>query len=691
MNKKYSNALVNETSPYLLQHAHNPVNWYPWGEEALNLAKEKDIPILVSIGYSACHWCHVMERESFENELVATYMNQHFINIKVDREERPDLDHIYMDALQAISGNGGWPLNVFLTPEGKPFYGGTYFPPQKAFNRASWSDVLKSMTDAWINKRDEVELQAKSLIEHIKKSNSFAVSNNMVPNTEKVSFFNAEDCRLMAANILKSADTTDGGLGKAPKFLQTFSLQYLLQYSHLLGDEASKNHALFSLQKKLNGGIYDQLAGGISRYSTDNQWLVPHFEKMLYDNALLTIVLCDAYQISRQKEFAMGICNTLQFCLNEMKHPEGGFYTALDADSEAVEGKFYVWQKKEIEELLGINAAIFCDYYNVSENGNWEKINILHITSSQIDIAAKHQITLDTFKSIITESKQILLSARNQRIRPGTDDKILLGCNALLISAFCKSYAALQEESYKTAAIELFEFIEDKFKDALGDTGMLHTYKNLKAKYPAFLDDYAYLIQAGIHLQEITSNQQYLYRAKELASYVLKNFSDNDSPFLFFTRIDQKDIVVRKIEIYDGATPSANAVMANNLLYLGIVFDEPSWHLRGVEMLKNIFNSVRDYPNSFAVWAGSYLLQTAGINEIAVTGKKITASLNEVLEQYIPNKILQSSTWENEMPLLQQKSYETDTTLYLCRNYHCERPTKVVLELLDSINKQRIK
>ena len=689
MNKKYSNALVNESSPYLLQHAHNPVNWYPWGEVALNLAKEKDLPILVSIGYSACHWCHVMERESFENETVAQYMNEHFINIKIDREERPDLDHIYMDALQAIAGNGGWPLNVFLTTKAKPFYGGTYFPPQKAFNRESWLDVLHSMTNLWTNKREEVELQADNLVEHIKKSNSFGSAKNIIPATETVSFFNKDDCRLMAAKILATADTIDGGFGKAPKFLQTYAVQCLFQYDELYNHPAAKEHALFTLKKMLNGGIYDQLAGGISRYSTDNQWLAPHFEKMLYDNALFTSVLCDAYQITKQKTFEDGIRNTLFFFMNEMKHAEGGYYTALDADSEGVEGKFYVWQQKEIYQLLGKDAALFCDYYNVTEQGNWEENNILNITSPAEEIATKNQLSIEEFEQIINRCKKILLVVRQQRIRPGTDDKILLGCNALMLTAFCKAYATLQEEAYKTAAIELYKFIADKFKDDMYEGGLRHTYKNKEARYPAFLDDYAYLIQACILLQEITSDQQYLYKAKELTVYVLKYFADEESPFLFYTHKDQKDIVVRKIELYDGATPSANAIMAHNLLYLGIVFDEQSWHLQGTEMLKSVFNALKKYPTSFSVWASVYLVQTAGVHEISVTGKNIKLFLKDILINYIPNKIVQSSTKEMDMPLLIKKQYQDDVTIYLCRNYSCGLPLKEVSALLNSIRETR--
>jgi uncharacterized protein len=687
MNKNFSNALINETSPYLLQHAHNPVNWYPWGEQALNLAKEKDLPILVSIGYSACHWCHVMERESFENETVADYMNGHFINIKIDREERPDLDHIYMDALQAMTGSGGWPLNVFLTTDAKPFYGGTYFPPVKAFNRPSWTDVLHSITDIWQKRRSEAEAQANILIEHIKKASSFEGWTNLINPEKSHSFLNDDTCRQMAEGIMKNADSTAGGFGKAPKFLQTFSIQYLLAYASLMQVSGAKDHALSTLRKMLNGGIYDQLAGGISRYSTDDNWLLPHFEKMLYDNALLVSVLCDAFQLTRADEFKNGIINTLAFITNEMKHPDGGYFTALDADSEGVEGRFYVWEKSEIEQLLEEKTAVFCDFYNVTENGNWEGKNILNVTHSAETIAQKHELTVQEFAKLIAGSREKLMNARNKRKRPGTDDKILLSCNALLITAFCKAYAALGMQEYKDAAITLFAFIENKFKDDSVSGCLFHTYKNNEAKYPAFLDDYAYLIQSCIHLQEISSAQEYLVRARELTRYVLQHFAHESNAFFYYTPLQQKDIVVRKIELYDGATPSANGVMLHNLLYLGKVFDDLDWNLRALNMLQSISGAFTKHPSSFAVWAMAYLVQTAGINEIIITGKEIKLAVQDVLREYLPNKILQSSTKRENFPLLHEKRFESDANIYLCRNNSCRQPEKNVEDIIKLLKK----
>jgi hypothetical protein len=686
---KNSNHLKNETSPYLLQHAYNPVNWYPWGDEALSLARENDLPILLSIGYSACHWCHVMERESFENDSVADFMNQHFVNIKVDREERPDLDHIYMDALQAMTGSGGWPLNVFLTSACKPFYGGTYFPPVKAYGRMSWTEVLQAVAGLWSNKRDEVEGQAEKLLAHIKGANSFANAKNILPETGSLSLFNGQDCSLIASNILKTADTTFGGFGKAPKFLQTFSLQYLLQYSHAFGDESAKAHAVLSLKKMLNGGIYDQVAGGISRYSTDDQWLAPHFEKMLYDNALFTSVLCDAFQSTKETEFELGIRATLGFSMNEMKHPLGGYYAALDADSEGVEGKYYVWQMDELTGLLGGHASLFCEFFGVSEGGNWEGVNILNVPFPAEKLAEKYEMSVADFKSTVEACCEILAKARAKRTRPGTDDKILLGSNALLLTAFCRAYAALGEESYKLAAIELYEFLDAQFRDPASNGGMKHTFKENNSKYPAFLDDYAYLIQSCIHLQEITSNQQYLNRARELAIYVLNNFFDASSSFLFYTHKDQKDVIVRKIECYDGATPSANAVMASNLVYLGIVFDQSLWKEKALSMLHQVLNGVKNHPSSFGVWAVMYLQQTLGIHEIVVTGGKINAILRELLNQYIPNKILQSSTEVKDMPLLKDKSFPEENLIYLCRNYSCEQPMEKINTLMNRLKNSK--
>jgi len=688
MQTAFTNLLIHETSPYLLQHAHNPVNWHPWGDAALKKAKENDLPILVSIGYSACHWCHVMERESFENETVAAYMNAHFVNIKIDREERPDLDHLYMDALQALTGSGGWPLNVFLTPDGRPFYGGTYFPPQKAFNRVSWQDVLYAMNEVWTHKRGEAEAQADKLIAHIKRANQLGnLQQDWIASAE---FYQDTTCGAMAAAMMATADTTEGGFGSAPKFLQTYTVQYLLQYDFFYSNKEARDQAVLTLCKMLQGGIYDQLGGGISRYSTDNEWLAPHFEKMLYDNALFVMVLTEAYQATRHEILRDGIRHTLSFVLNELKDNSGGFYTALDADSEGVEGKYYTWSRSEIEELLGADAHLFCDYYNITEKGNWEHTNILHVRAGLQELAAKHAGDEQQLKIQIAENARVLLQTRQGRVRPGTDDKIILSCNALLIKAFCKAYAALGDELYLQEAIDLYQFVQDHFKDPSNEYLLLHTYKNNTARYPAFLDDYACFIQAGIAMQEVTGHQQYLQDAQLYTNYVLEHFADPESPYLFFSHASQQDIVIRKLELYDGATPSANGVMAENLLYLGVVIDKEEWMQKGGSMLQGMSTAMAKHPGSFAVWAGIYLRQTAGINEIVVTGKNIIPTLKTILSYFLPNRIIQSSVALEAFPLLYKKNYETEVTLYLCKNYTCKSPVYTVDELWKEIEKSKL-
>lgn len=672
MASTFTNHLISESSPYLLQHAHNPVQWYPWGEEALNKAKESGTPILVSIGYAACHWCHVMERESFEDEDVAAYMNEHFINIKIDREERPDLDHIYMDAVQAIAGNGGWPLNVFLTPDAKPFYGGTYFPPQKAYNRPSWKDVLMNISHAWQNRKEELIQQADNLVEHISSAGNLFGKNTIITEDDSLPLFNKEQCNSIAENILKSADTVYGGFGAAPKFPQTFTIQYLLAYSYFFDHEKARQHAEFSLQQMLNGGIYDHLAGGLARYSTDSQWLAPHFEKMLYDNALLVNVLADAFQITNKKIYADAINKTLEFFTREMKHPEGGFFAAMDADSEGEEGKFYVWDKKEIDHILAEDAAIYCKWFGVSENGNWEGKNILHISKTEELFSAENNINVEALHTMISYGNEQLLIERNKRPHPMTDDKIILGWNALLVTAFCKASASLGNEKYKTEAVSLFDFIRKKF----GSGGMIsfHTYKNNIAKHPAFLDDYAYVIQACIHLQEITGNQEYLLEAKKLTEYLLDNFENKETGFFYFTHKDQSDIITRKVEFYDGAVPSGNSIMAENLLYLSVVFEKQEWHLKAVNLLSSILGAVIKYPSSFAVWAGSILNQALGVNEIVITGTDIRKTRSDILREFIPNKVFQSAETCSQFPLLKNKSFTEDALIYVCRNYECFAP-----------------
>ena len=684
MTHQHTNQLIHESSPYLLQHAHNPVNWYPWGEEALQKAKAEDKPILVSIGYAACHWCHVMERESFEDESTAALMNEYFINIKIDREERPDLDHIYMDAVQAMTGSGGWPLNVFLTPETKPFFGGTYFPPIRAYNRASWKEILTGVHKGYQEKREEIISQAENMTAHLLSSNSFGLQKSGTE--ENASFFSDEQLQTIATNILANADTEWGGFGKAPKFPQSFSIQYLLRHYHFTKHEASLQQALLSLDKMIDGGIYDQLGGGFARYSTDNEWLAPHFEKMLYDNALLVSVMAEAYQLTRKPHYVTTIRHTLAFIEREMLSDENGFYSALDADSEGVEGKFYTWSKKEIEELLGSDAAVFSSFYDVTENGNWEHTNILRINKPIDQFATENNIMVTELEQKLAVCREKLMEYRSKRIRPLLDDKILLGWNALMNTAYAKAYAASGEPSFKEMAINNMSFIEAKFS---GENGHWHhTYKNGQARIPAFLDDYAYLIQAYIHLQEITGTGEYLVKAKNLTEWVIEHFEEPETGFFFYTHSKQADVIVRKKEVYDGAVPSGNAVMANNLLYLSLVFNKSEWAERSHSLILSLGKAITRHPGSFGVWALGMQLITHGILEIAITGQQAKEFLCPVLERYLPNKILQAEeTNSHFFPLLAGKAggEKGKTAFYLCKNYACKAPFFTVDALLANV------
>src|SRR6187399_2857972 len=627
----FTNKLINETSPYLLQHAHNPVNWFPWGDEAMDKAKKENNPILVSIGYSACHWCHVMERESFEDEETARLMNEHFVNIKIDREERPDLDHIYMDAVQAMTGSGGWPLNVFLTSAMKPFYGGTYFPPKRAFNRPSWQEVLLGVTEAFSQRRNEVDAQAENLTEHLIQANAFGVSS-----PGENDFFTKEKINEVFENIMKNADREWGGFGKAPKFPQSLVIQYLLRFFHVSENKEALEQALLSIDKMIDGGIYDHIGGGFARYSTDTEWLVPHFEKMLYDNALLLSVISEAYQLTGDKRYKEVIEETIQFIQREMMFPEGGFYAALDADSEGEEGKFYVWNYEEVMELLETDGTIFCDFFDINAGGNWEGKNILWRKKKEKVFCEEKNILLEELQRVIQKGKKILLEKRNEKIRPQTDDKILLGWNALMNTALSKAFAATGNETYKKLAVDNMQFLLSKFlKNNTGE--YFHSWKNNIAKQPAFLDDYAFLIQALIQLQEVTGNTNYLEKAKRITEQVLGNFKDSATDFFFYTNSNQKDVIVRKKEVYDGAQPSGNAVMADNLYKLGLYFDKRSWKERSVQMISYLFSAIVRYPTSFGAWACALLEISNGINEIVVISEESQRILTQVLKEYIPH------------------------------------------------------
>lgn len=684
---KFTNRLANETSPYLLQHAHNPVDWYPWGPEALQKAKAEDKPILVSIGYSACHWCHVMERESFEDESTATLMNALFVNIKIDREERPDLDHIYMEAVQAIAGNGGWPLNVFLTPDTKPFYGGTYFPPIQAYNRSSWKEVLHGVSALFKDKRLEVEAQANQLLDHV-QSSSILQPEHVITGKGKAALLNEEGMLKAFHNIMQQADKHWGGFGKAPKFPQTFVINLLLRFHHYTGKEEALEQACLSLDKMLQGGIYDQIGGGFSRYATDTEWLAPHFEKMLYDNALMVATLADAFRITGKAEYRTATAETWKFISSELMDVNGTFYAALDADSEGEEGKFYTWTFQEINDLLDDNAAIFCRYYNVTEGGNWEAKNILRVLQPMNAFTMDEAIPLHDLVAILDRSKKILFDHRSTRVRPALDDKILTGWNALMIIALCKASAAFGNNEYKDAATRCFGYLwgkcwsDDKFT-------LHHTIKDGVSKFPAFLDDHAYMALACIHLYEVTSDDKYLDHARTLVEYVIENFS-SDSGYFFFTGKLQSDIIVRKPELFDGPIPSGNSVLSWVLHYLGIVFENHRWTESSLNMLHGIIPVIEKYPSSFGFWGCVLFDISKGINEVAIVGKGFEGARDKILSAFIPNMVIQATAVKalSQYPLLLNKPESDVPVVYICRDYVCNKPLSdidlAVAELLTN-------
>ncbi len=673
--KKFTNDLVKETSPYLLQHAHNPVQWRTWTEDLFTVAKQADKPILLSIGYAACHWCHVMERESFEDEQVASYMNEHFINVKVDREERPDVDHIYMDALQAMTGSGGWPLNIFLLPNGQPFYGGTYFPPIAMQNRASWIDVLKGVQNAYQNNRTKLEEQATHLTQHLLQTNIKAQAGTDLNNGEPQLIATEEVFRLIAQRILHNADTQWGGFGAAPKFPQIFSIQVLFRNYFQNKDQASIVHALRSIDKMIQGGIYDHLGGGFSRYSVDAMWQAPHFEKMLYDNALLLGVLAEAYQISKKSVYLNVIEATFNFLQRELFNGKGGYYAALDADSEGIEGKFYTWTFDEIKSIVDPNSfESFCNYYQITEQGNWEHTNILW-TQSDIE---------QEWTPAFQKEQKKLFEIRSKRIRPSLDHKVILAWNCMLVVGFCKIYAATEKTKYKEAAVQCMHWLEANLFDATGQY-FFHHNTNGETKTKAFLDDYANLIQAYIQLQEITGDSNYLFKAKKWMEYVVENFIDEEGLYFYYTAAYQQDVIIRKKENYDGATPSGNALICSSLFYLGTVFDHPNWVLHAERMMASMSKSMIQYPGSFGCWAQSFYQMSVGLVELVGIGPNVHLDLPKLIAPFLPHSIRLTSQVENDkIPLLKGKK-SIENQYFACKNKTCSAPVASIELILANI------
>ncbi len=686
------NRLQYESSPYLRQHAHNPVDCAAWKPEAFERAQRENKPILVSIGYSTCHWCHVMERESFENPDVAAFMNEHFVNIKVDREERPDVDAIYMEACQILTGGGGWPLNCFLTPEGKPFYAGTYFPPRPAYNRPSWLQLLQYMADAWETKRETVYEQAERLMKYIERSDN--VFLEPLP-SELVS--PPLPAPMALENVYYAMrehfDRVEGGFGGAPKFPSTMPLQFLLYYHHLTQNPEPLEHALFSLDKMIGGGIYDQLGGGFARYATDRAWLVPHFEKMLYDNALLVTVLAEACRLlkdardershQRRQCYVATIAETLEFVRREMTHPQGAFFSALDADSEGQEGKFYVWEKAEIEQVLGSNAEAFCTLYGVTTVGNWEHTNILWRAVSPAEYARQHGLDPEGFEAQVRQWRQQLLEHREKRVRPGLDDKVLLSWNALMASAYAHAYLALDDEAYRTAATRNLEFLLHNLTDVNGR--LMHSWKDGRPQHAAVLEDYAFLIAALLDVWHITFEPKYLKQARDLTEQVFTYFYDPQTGLFFYTASDQTDVILRKKDLYDNATPSGNSTMLHNLQRLSILFDHDQWRESAAQMIEKMRYAVEHYPRSFERWALGLLFHMKPRSEIAIVGPEAQRAATVLQQHFTRNAVVAATERsDDELPLLKDKSPADDHTLliYVCENYTCQRPVQTIEEAL---------
>lgn len=674
------NRLQHESSPYLLQHANNPVDWYPWSDEAFAIAKRENKPVLVSIGYAACHWCHVMEHESFEDATVAAFMNENFINIKVDREEHPDVDHLYMDALQAMTGAGGWPLNMFVTPERKPFYGGTYFPPRSMYGRSSWMEVIGALHRAWHEKPEEITLQATQMLDHLKQASLVAAAGN----EDKI--IRQEDIRTITQNLLQQADTEAGGFGAAPKFPATGAIRFLMEYYHFYKTTdkelagAALNQGLLSLDKMIEGGIYDQIGGGFSRYATDKDWLVPHFEKMLYDNALLIEVLCDAYLITAKEHYKDVIRNTIDFCNRELRSGEiPGYYCALDADSEGVEGKFYTWTFAEWQEVMKDAHPATALYFGVSEEGNWEHTNILNEAVAPESFLEEYNLSADSWTDILSAAKTALFEKRKERIRPATDDKVLLSWNALMTVALVKASIALQDKNYLALAEQHMDWLLSSFDNA--DEGLLHVYKEGKARIMAKLDDYAYLISALLQLASATGSEEWVRHAEKWADYVSKHFSNEDQRFFYFSSDVQNDIVVRKIELYDGATPAANSMMLENLYLLGNLLERSDWLEQSQEMMYAMKQTTIRYPTSFSRWAILIQRQVAGPKQLIIAGNESAQLLAEWQQNINPEIFVMISKDKASLPALQYKYEQSRTLLYLCENFSCRKPVSTLVEL----------
>jgi uncharacterized protein YyaL (SSP411 family) len=672
----FTNELINSSSPYLLQHAHNPVNWLPWSASSLAKAKQDDKPIIVSIGYSACHWCHVMERESFEDSDIAAIMNEYFICIKVDREERPDVDQVYMDALHAMGLQGGWPLNVFLLPDQRPFYGGTYFPPQ------GWTQLCTQIGQVFKEKRAELEKSAEGFMASLSISDikKYGLESSKSP-------FTKDQLSKMFLKHEENFDLIKGGNKRAPKFPMPVTYRFLLFEGQTNQNTLASDHALRTANHMAWGGLYDQIGGGFTRYSTDMDWFVPHFEKMLYDNGQLLTLYSECFQVSKDPYYREVVEQTVDWIKREMHHASGGFYSALDADSEGEEGKFYLWSADEFKNILGPDAELMMEFYHIT-SGNWEpQKNIPYREGSLDELAQKRGMALDELRDIIKSSQLKLLDKRNRRTRPGLDDKILTGWNGLTLKGLCDAYAIFGNKDFLELALTNAHFLNQTMTTEQGE--LFRNFKNGQVSIAAYLEDYAAVISGYIALYQVSFDELWLERASELTVQAIDNFFDHDEEFFFFTSNHSEELIARKKEIWDNVIPSSNSMMAENLLDLSILLDRKEWRTMAETMVNKMDKILHVGPQDTANWARVYGRLTYPTAEIALVGKDPFNLLHQINQDYLPNKIIvgKKTGSKSDLPLLiGRDSIKNKDTLFLCYDKACQLPVHTSSELIAQIN-----
>ncbi len=676
------NRLIHETSPYLLQHAHNPVDWYPWGPEAFARARAEDKPILLSVGYSACHWCHVMAHESFEDPQTAALMNEWFVNIKVDREERPDIDAIYMEAVQAMTGHGGWPMTVFLTPEGKPFYGGTYFPPVPRYGMPSFRQLLGAIAEAWEERRRELETAGERLAEDLNRST--LIRPAATPLSQGL-------LDQAARALLRSHDPVEGGFGQAPKFPQPMNMDFLLQRSCRSGDPALLNAVTLTLAKMARGGIYDHLGGGFHRYSTDARWLVPHFEKMLYDNAQLARTYLHAWQVTGQPLFRQVVVETLDYILREMTAPEGGFYSTQDADSEGQEGKFFLWTPDEVTARLGPeDGRLFCAYYDITAAGNFREggpgANILHAAREVSEVAEEQGVTTERLAEALSRGRAVLFAAREARVRPGLDDKVIAEWNGLMIQALAEAGAVLERADYLAAAERAARFLltEMAARHESGALRLYRTYRDGRARLAAYLEDYAAVALGMLTLYEATFDLQWLQTADAAAQAALEQFLDAEGGGFYQAGAAHERLIARRKDFVDSAVPSGNSLMADLLLRLSVLLGRPEYADHAIGVMRLMADAMAAQPGAFGRLLCALDFHLNPGPEIAIVGDPLAEDtrglLAEVRRRYLPNSIVVLGRPGDEaaaatLPLLAGRGLiEGRAAAYVCRGYACRLP-----------------